>query len=168
MRVLGLGLVAALVLFLIYQQNRTPGPELYNRYFKPYPAIAAALDTRERDETSYRKCFRHALKSYRKKQYAAATDSLLELTTQKPENDTLNLYIGLSYLARGEVEAAQSFLAKVLNKPESAWKSTARWYLALSHLQLGHIDTARRLLIPLKNQDNLHQEEARKVLQAID
>jgi predicted Zn-dependent protease len=158
-------LLAAALLFVAYQESRNRGPQLFNAFYKPYPAVVG-LPNGFGERSTYHKQLRQALRHYSERYYAQASQQFIELTTKRPENDTLNFFIGLSYIGRGEVASAQAYLAKVAVQPESPLQDDAQWYLALAHLQQGRIEAAEQLLesIVQESENNVIASRARRLL----
>jgi tetratricopeptide (TPR) repeat protein len=81
---------------------------------------------------------------------------------EKPENDTLNYFIGSAHLALKDVKIAQSYLEKVTRLPEGRFSQEAYWYLALSYLSEGEFELAKKALAKSDHPDKEALMEALK------
>ncbi len=82
---------------------------------------------------------------YKQGNYDMAINKWEKLLAKKPENDTLNYFLGVSHLATGADNNAILFLKKVTNS-NSYFEKEARYYLGLAHLKNGEIDKAKIFL----------------------
>ncbi len=74
----------------------------------------------------------------------------------KPENDTLNYFIGSAWLAKEDGEQAIPYFKKVIAAPGSYFLSDAYWYIGLALLSQNKTGEA----IPFIKQSGHEQKDA--------
>ena len=125
----------------IWYFSRPPEHErLFNQYFSPDPGLPTVMGTTD----NY--AFYEAMVEYKRGDYEAAIQKWEKLYAVKPQNDTLNYFIGVAYLANNDPAASIPFLKKALSTSESLFNEEAAYFLALSHLQKNQLDSAKRVL----------------------
>lgn len=120
----------------------TPKNEnLYDTYFKKYPALSKIInDTKNFD-------FYDAMVSYKDGNYKIAIDKWKLQQEKKPENDTLNYFIGLAYLANENIDDAIPFLERSIEAEDDfIFLDEAYQYLGLAYLKAGNKDLAKKNL----------------------
>ncbi len=136
--------VAASVVFLIGlgiwllsgQKNRNE--KLFAQYFKPDPGLITPMSTTSNYE------FYRGMVDYKQGKYREAIERWNPLLEREPENDTLNFYLGVSFLAKDETGKAIAYLSKTVHYPNSIFISEAWYYLGLAHLKAGNSEEAIR------------------------
>lgn len=113
---------------------------LFARFYEPDPGLITAMS----NETNY--AFDRGMVDYKSGLYDAAITRWEELLIQKPENDTLQYFLGAAYLAVKDFESAKSYLNQVAEKSEGRFLQDANWYLALIHLAEGNPEITKRFL----------------------
>jgi len=111
-----------------------------------------------------------AMATYDHKEYTQAIP-LLQECLKKPSNssykNTLELYLGLSYLEANQAEKAITSFQALASK-EGANQALAEWYLALTYLKIEQIEKAKKSLTKLKHKaKNPYQKKAMALLQKI-
>lgn len=117
---------------------------LFSAYYEPDPGLVTAMGVSDQYE------FDRAMVDYKMGQYQSAIERWQKLLQQKPKNDTLNYFLGTSYLASTQGDKALAYFRKTLEEPNSIFTDDAWWYLGLTYLQLGEIDNARQALSKTK------------------
>jgi tetratricopeptide (TPR) repeat protein len=92
-------------------------------------------------------------------EYASAINRWEKLLEQRPNNDTLNYFLGASSLAAGQDEKAVNYLQKALESKETAFAEEAWWYLGLTWLKQGEIEKAKQAL------QKSNKPEAKKLME---
>jgi tetratricopeptide (TPR) repeat protein len=158
-------LVAASVLVIValgswlFLNRDTKEEKLFAAYFQPEPGLISAMGTSD----NY--LFDRAMVDYKVGDYDAAIKTWESLLTSKPENDTLNYFIGSAYLMKEKEETAIAHFKKVIANENSFFRNDAMWYTGLALLKsnrkteaLGFIERAEHenkaeLLRELKNSE---------------
>ena len=117
----------------------TPKNEkLYAAYFKPDPDLQIPLDSLG---------FTNAVRTYKFSDYKTAIKTLKNIATKTPENDSINYFLGLTYMANNKEEHAIPFLEYAVEAPDDfAYLNKAYYYLGLAYLKEGNIRLAKKNL----------------------
>ena len=142
----GIAIIVALGLWFFNQQS--PNDKLFEEYFTPDPGLPTVMGSSENYD------FYEAMVDYKQGNYQVAIEKWEKLLLAKPNNDTLNYFLGVAHLAGGANEAAIPFLIKVSNS-SSYFEKEARHYLGLAYLKKGEIDKAKTFL---KEDDRIMNE----------
>ena len=158
-------LVAASVLVIVglgsflFLNRDTKEEKIFASYYQPDPGLISAMSATE----NY--LFDRAMVDYKVGDYDAAIKTWESLLASKPENDTLNYFIGSAWLAKEKENMAITHFKKVLDNENSFFRNDALWYTGLALLKsnekmeaLGFIEKAEhdnkaKLLEELKNSD---------------
>ncbi len=128
---------ASLILFLGISSflllNNNPNKKLYAKYFTPDPGLPTVMSATKNYE------FYNAMVSYKQGKYEDAIEQWQKLYINKPNNDTLNYFLGIAHLANKNALLAEKFLTTATNNQNSVFIDDAQFYLGL---------------IALKNNDN--------------
>jgi len=136
-----LAIAASLVLlmglgyWLLFGQ-KSADEKLFAQYFKPDPGLITPMSTTSDYE------FYRGMVDYKQGNYDLAIERWSTLIEQKPNNDTLNYYLGVSYLAQDKNENAIKYLSKALESPNSIFVNESWYYLGLAYLKDGYSDKA--------------------------
>jgi tetratricopeptide (TPR) repeat protein len=115
----------------------TPSHEkLFNQYFKPDPGLPTAMGSTENYD------FYDAMVNYKRGDYKIAISKWEKIHQTKPENDTINYFMGLALLSDNNVEKAIPYLTKTANDTESKFNNDANFYLGLAYLKSNDKDAA--------------------------
>lgn len=115
----------------------TPSHEkLFNQYFKPDPGLPTAMGSTENYD------FYDAMVNYKRGDYKIAISKWEKIHQTKPENDTINYFMGLALLSDNNVEKAIPYLTKAANDTESKFNNDATFYLGLAYLKSNDKDAA--------------------------
>ncbi len=117
----------------------TPQNEkLYADYFKPDPGLPTTMSSTDNFE------FYEAMVKYKHGDYDIAISKWNALYESKPDNDTLNYFLGVAHLAnRKEAEAIPFLERTVQSKKDFVLINDAYYYLGLAYLQQGNIELAK-------------------------
>lgn len=81
--------------------------------------------------------------------------------------DAIAFYQANALLALDSSRAAIPFLQPLVDQ-ESAYRYQSQWYLALAYLDVGQLLAARDLLVLVREQDGVYQQQAEAILQKLD
>ena len=121
--------------WLLFGQQ-SANERLYAEYFKPDPGLLTPMST----TTEYD--FYRGMVDYKQEKYGEAINRWKPLAEQKPENDTLNFYLGVSFLAKDETDEAIAYLSKAVRVPSSTFIDEAWYYLGMAQLKEGQSEEA--------------------------
>jgi tetratricopeptide (TPR) repeat protein len=102
--------------------------------------------------------FDRGMVDYKTGNYQDAIERWENLLAEKPENDTLNYFIGSAFLAMDDPAHAKSFLEKASHMTSGIFAKEASWYLGLSFLKSGNHEEAIKYL------QNSEREEAAEII----
>jgi tetratricopeptide (TPR) repeat protein len=138
--------VAASLLFLlaitfwVFLGNTSENEKLFTAYYQPDPGMVTAMGTNSNYE------FDRGMVDYKTGDYQAAISRWEKLLVQKPDNDTLNYFLGSALLAIGDDKQALPFLQKILEMETGIFQKEASWYLGLSLVKSGNNTEAIKYL----------------------
>lgn len=137
----------ALAFGLFYFLNQaSPSEKLFAKHFKADPGLPTTMST----STNYN--FYDAMVNYKREEYSLAISKWEGLLAEKPQNDTLNYFLGVSYLANGNAEKASVFLLEATKNNTSIFTDDAYYYLALAEIKKDNTEAAIELLEKSKSQ----------------
>ena len=110
--------------------------KLFAQYFKPDPGLITPMSTTSDYE------FYRGMVDYKQGNYDMAIARWNTLIEQNPENDTLNYFLGISYLAQDENEKAIAYLSKAVKSPNSIFINESWYYLGMAQLKEGNTGDA--------------------------
>ncbi len=129
--------VAVLVAVGIWFFNRQSHNEkLYYEYFSPDPGLPTVMG--EIDNYP----FYEAMVDYKRGEYDIAIEKWEKLKSIKPDNDTLNYFLGNAHLANGNTAEAIDFFKNTLKSQTSPFHKEARYYMALGLLKKNNVPEA--------------------------
>ena len=132
--------IAASVLILMggfWFYNQQPSNEkIFNQYFEPDRGLATTMSETDNYE------FSDAMVDYKNAKYDLAIQKWEVLLKTKPENDTLNYFLGVAQLAKKKEDKAIIYLNKAIRHKQSEFTSDAHYFLGLAYLRAGHIEAA--------------------------
>jgi predicted Zn-dependent protease len=139
----------------VFMGSAPENEKLFLAYFQPDPGLVTAMGTNSNYE------FDRGMVDYKTGDYQAAISRWEMLLKEKPDNDTLNYFIGSALLATGEASEAQRFLEKVIKNQSGIFQKEASWYLGLSLLKSGKPEEAIMFL------QNSGREEAAEIIEKL-
>ncbi len=125
--------------------NGNSNDRLYAKYFTPDPGLPTAMSNTD----NY--AFYEAMVDYKQGNYDIALNKWKTIQTKKPNNDTLNYFMGVAHLANKNQDSAIPFLEKSSKNPEFILSQDAYYYLGLAYLKEGQIENAK---MSLRKSDN--------------
>lgn len=132
-------LVVALGMFW-FLERPSASERLYVEHFKPDIGLPLKMGTTNSIE------FYEGMLAYKQGNYNSAIDQWQTLLKDNPKNDTLNYFLGVSYLAEGNASTALQYLENQKQFHGGIFKEDAAFYAALAMLKEGRVDAARQLL----------------------
>ena len=122
--------VAVLVTMGIWFMNQpTSNQSLFEEHFSPDPGLPTVMGANSNYD------FNEAMVDYKQKNYDVAIGKWEKILEQKPNNDTLNYFLGAANLAEGNTGQAIDYFDQTLTSESPTFKSEALYYLALAHLK---------------------------------
>ncbi|TBN05508.1 tetratricopeptide repeat protein [Hyunsoonleella flava] len=120
----------------------TPQNEkLYANYFKPDPGLPTTMSSTNNYD------FYEAMVDYKHGDYQDAIDKWTVLAEEKPENDTINYFLGIAYMANRKEAQAIPFLERTVEAPDNfKFLDDAYYYLGLAYLKAGNLELAKKNL----------------------
>lgn len=117
-----------------------PNERLYADYFKPDPGLPTTMSSSDNYD------FYEAMVNYKQGDYKTAIAKWETLQQAKPNNDTLNYFIGVAYLANKNEEIAIPFLEGVAQNSKFALINDTYYYLGLAYLKADNVEKAKASL----------------------
>jgi tetratricopeptide (TPR) repeat protein len=153
--------IAASLLFLlaislwVFMGNTPENEKLFMAYYQPDPGMVTAMGSSSEYE------FDRGMVDYKTGEYQSAISRWEKLLAEKPENDTLNYFLGSSYLAIGDSKRANSYLEKTATNEGSIFEKEASWYLGLSLVKAGNNVEGKKYL------QKSGRDEAQEIIQKL-
>lgn len=147
-------LIAAAVWVLFPQEPSYQ--RLFAQYYREDPGLITAMSAEGKYD------FDRAMVEYKSGNYRDAILRWEKQLLEKPENDTLNYFLGSAHLALKETDVAIKYFESVTKMPESRFSEDNFWYLALAYLRLGRLEEA---LANLEKSSHPYKEQLLKSLQ---
>lgn len=145
--------IAASIVLLIggfWFFNKTKSNEaLFNTYY----IEDRGLETNMGETNQY--AFDDAMVDYKHGKYKKAIEKWTVLLKNKPENDTLNYFLGVAYLANKNEDKAINYLKTATITTESVFINEAYFYLGLSYLKGNKTELAKKYF----KQSNLQESK---------
>lgn len=142
-------LVAASIIFLIGLGSllifNLQSQSLFDEYFTPDPGLPTVMGSSDNYD------FYEAMVDYKRKNYSDAITKWENLLVQKPQNDTLNYFLGSAFLASGQEGSSIKFLEKTASDENSVFYKEANFYLGLAYLKM---EEESRAKVHLKNSNS--------------
>ena len=129
--------------------------QLFATYFRPDPGLPTTMSVSDNFD------FFDAMVSYKQGDYNKAITKWEVLLKEKPDNDTLNYFIGVAYLANGNEDQAITFLQWSSEHQESKFLKETYHYLGLANIKKGDLDKGK------KNLELSDLPESKEVLKVI-
>lgn len=109
---------------------------LFEAYYEKDPGLIAVMSESENYE------FERGMVDYKTEKYDEALELWMPLLDADPQNDTLQYFIGLSYLGVEDFTSSQELLQEVANNPNSQFQKDAAWYSGLMLVKQGEYEEA--------------------------
>ena len=117
----------------------SPNEKIYKKYFKPESGL-------QRVNTISNPDFFSAMEDYQNGNYKFAIKKWLNINKNKPNNDTLNYFLGVAKMANNNVAEAIPFLERCITKKSFFLLDNAYYYLGLAYLNEGNTELAKKYL----------------------
>lgn len=139
-------LAAAVVILLavtgFWWFNTPQHEKLYAKFFTPDPGLPTVMSSNNADTYA----FYNAMVDYKQGDYTTAISKWKILHDVKPENDTLNYFLGVAHMANDNEQIAISFLENASQNSDFVWLNEAYYYLGLANLKAGNLEDAKSYL----------------------
>lgn len=145
-----IAVAAAIIIAIgsIWFFNTPQNEKLYAKYFTPDPGLPTVMGTSDNFE------FYDAMVNYKHGDYDIAIEKWELLQVKKPDNDTINYFLGVAHLANKNINDAIPFLERSIEAEDNfIFLDHAYLYLGLAYLKEGNIELAKKHL-SLSNTDN--------------
>ncbi len=139
-----------LVLGMLWFLSGSTNDRLFAKYFRPDPGLPTTMSSSDNF------AFYDAMVNYKQGDYATAISKWEKLEQKAPENDTLNYFLGVAYLAQKNAEKAVPYLKKTANNAESVFLQDAFYYMGLAYLKSDKLEEAKNAF--QKSQSDKSQE----------
>ncbi len=111
--------------------------KLYAKYFVADPGLPTTMGANDNFE------FYDAMVNYKHGDYKLAITKWTKHQQKKPDNDTINYFLGVAQLADNNERKAIPFLKNTTNYPESIFLNEAYFYLGLAYLKTNNLAKAK-------------------------
>ncbi|MDF9795461.1 tetratricopeptide (TPR) repeat protein [Catalinimonas alkaloidigena] len=135
---------------------------LYASYFAPATGLPTTLGYSNSTD------FAEGMVSYKLGEYAEARSYWQPLLKAAPSNDTLNYYVGISFLAEEAPAQALGYLEKVAQTESSVFSNDAHWYQALAYLLNEQEEEARAILNELSAEGSAYRKQSLEILEELE
>ncbi|MFN3997528.1 tetratricopeptide repeat protein [Algoriphagus sp.] len=134
-----IALCIATAVWVLYPQQ-SDARSLFAQYYQEDPGLVTAMSS----ETNYE--FDRAMVDYKSANYKEAIGRWEKLIQVRPENDTIQYFLGASHLALKNADPAITYFEAVANNEISFFQKDAIWYLGLAYILEGKNDQAVEVL----------------------
>lgn len=131
-------LVIAIGSFWFFNQNTNE--KLFTKYFTPDPGLPTTMSRTSNYE------FYDAMVNYKQGDYKTAINKWETLLKNKPQNDTLNYFLGVAHLSNKDENSAIKYLDIVTKNSNTNFKNDAYYYLGLAYLKADNVELAKNNL----------------------
>jgi len=118
----------------------SPSTSLYATYFYPDPGLPVAMSSTDKY------VFYDGMVSYKEEKYDEAIRAWRTLPTSMRSTDTLQYYLSMALLNKGELDSAALYLDQILTAEASSFHTKTLWYRALIHIKRDEYVEAADLL----------------------
>ncbi|MEM0518047.1 tetratricopeptide repeat protein [Aequorivita flava] len=132
-------LVVLFGIFWLLQNTNSP-EKIFAAHFEADPGLRTVMGT----TNNY--SFYEGMVVYKREEYKEAINWWQKLLPEKANNDTLNYFLGVAYLAEGNAEKSLDYLEPSSKFNEGIFKEDAAYYTALAKIKLGQMEAAKQLL----------------------
>jgi tetratricopeptide (TPR) repeat protein len=136
--------VAAAILIVIgsiWFFSDSPNRRLYVKYFKPDPGLPTTMGSGSNNFDFY-----YAMVNYKHGDYDKAIEKWKTLKEKKPNNDTINYFLGVAHLANKNEAEAIPFLERAVENSSFSMINDAYYYLGLAYLNVDNVVLAKKYL----------------------
>lgn len=136
-------IAAAVILFIglfwVFKEDNT-SEKIFASYFKPDIGLPLNMGTNNEYD------FYDGMLDYKQGNYSKAIEKWQLLFDKSPNNDTLNYFLGVTYLAEGNAPKSFEYLEPIKKFDSSIFNEDSIYYVALANIKVGKIEAAKRLL----------------------
>jgi hypothetical protein len=136
----GAALLAVLLGIFWMMKISSTSEKIFATYFKPDIGLPLIMGTTNACD------FYEGMLDYKQENYKVAIEKWQILLETKPENDTLNYFLGVAHLALGNSAKSLEYLENQERFRQGIFKEDASWYAALAKIKEGKLDEARVFL----------------------
>jgi hypothetical protein len=136
----GAAVLAALLGIFWMMKISSTSEKIFATYFNPDIGLPLIMSTTNACD------FYEGMLDYKQENYKMAIEKWQILLEAKPENDTLNYFLGVAHLALGNSAKSLEFLENQERFRQGIFKEDASWYAALAKIKEGKLDEARVFL----------------------
>lgn len=140
-----LGVAASFLLLLglftwVFLLSPSEEEQLFSTHYQPDPGLVTAMGS------SWEYEFDRGMVDFKLGGYEAAIERWEKLSKEKPQNDTLNYFLGAAHLDLKNTDKAIFYFERTLETGSSRFTDDAKWYLGLTYLLKGDLEQARENL----------------------
>lgn len=128
--------LAILITFWSLGVFKSGHEKLFASYYQPDSGLITSMGVSDSYE------FEVAMIDYKSEKYKEAIDKWMPLLQDNENNDTLQYFLGNSYLAMGQTDKAIESFKRVLEKANGTFRDDAHWYLGLALIKENRISEA--------------------------
>lgn len=121
-------------------QSRNSPEKIFASHFEADPGLRTVMGASNEYD------FYEGMVVYKRQEYKEAINWWQKLLPEKAENDTLNYFLGVAYLAEGNAEKSLEYLEPATKFNDGIFIEDAAHYTALAKIKLGKIEEAKHLL----------------------
>ncbi len=136
--------MAALMVVLLgifwMMQNINSSEKIFAEHFKPDPGLRTVMSA----NSNY--TFYEGMVAYKRREYSEAITMWQQLLLEKEDNDTLNYFLGVAFLAEGNARKSLEYLEPAKNFSKGVFIEDAAHYTALAKIKTGQLEEAKLLL----------------------
>lgn len=147
-------IIVAVVVFALFNMFNKGENRLFSKYYYPDSGLVSSMGVSDNYD------FDVAMIDYKSGKYNEAIVEMKKLLHSNKDNDTLNYFIGNSFLALKKIDSAISYMNVVAIDSKSTFAKEANWYLGLAYLKLGQKSKAASYILRSGNEkrDELLQQ----------
>ena len=137
-----MGIAAAIIISigLFWMNSNSTNEQIYAKNFTPDPGLPTTMST----TSNY--TFFDGMVNYKQGDYKTAIAKWSTLEQKSIDNDTLQYFLGVAYLAENNTKKAIPYLNKTVNNSKSVFFEDATFYLGLAYLKEDNISESRKAL----------------------
>ncbi|MDC6353611.1 MULTISPECIES: tetratricopeptide repeat protein [unclassified Robiginitalea] len=125
--------------------RQSPNEKLFREHFVPDPGLPTVMGHAGEYD------FYEAMVDYKRGNYREAIGKWEPLYKARPENDTLNYFLGAAELARENPRESLAYFQVAIQSENSYFRDDAYFYLGMAHLKLGNLPQAKQYLSKSSN-----------------
>lgn len=144
---IAIAIIMALGMFWMFRSSSND--KLYIEYFTPDPGLPTTMSASDNFE------FYDAMVNYKQGDYTLALSKWGKLEHKKPNNDTINYFLGVAHLAAKNPEKAVPYLHKTTTNLHSVFLEDAYYYMGLAYLKMDNIQEATEAFKKSKSEKSL-------------